>query len=170
MSLTLFLAQFIGWMLLAVGASLLFQGKVFIRALSDITENRTTLFMVGMALYLGGVAIVLTHNIWRGGVLTVVVTLIGWALILRGAASMFMPGHSMTRVIRGCKVEEFSWPMGSSSSSSAQAWSGRVFRAERKGARSPPRPAPSAAVSPAESRPIAASATISSRIAGAGLI
>jgi len=112
MSLTSFLAQFIGWMLLAVGASLLFQGKVFIKTLSDITENRSTLFMVGMALYLGGVAIVLANNIWRGGVLTVVVTLLGWVLILRGLASMFMPGHSMTRVIRACKVEEFSWLYG----------------------------------------------------------
>lgn len=112
MSLTLYLAQFIGWMLLAVGASLLFQGKVFIKALSDITENRSTLFMVGMALYLSGIAIVLTHNIWRGDVLTVVVTLIGWVLILRGVASMFMPGQSMARVIRACKVEEYSWLYG----------------------------------------------------------
>ena len=112
MALTSFLAQFIGLMLLAVGASLVFQGKVFIKALSDITENRSTLFMVGMVLYLGGVAIVLTHNIWRGGLLTVAVTLIGWVLILRGIASMFMPGHSMTRVIRFCRVEEFSWLYG----------------------------------------------------------
>ena len=112
MILTLFLAKLIGLMLLAVGASLLFQGKVFIQVLWDITENRATLFMVGMALYLGGAAIVLTHNIWSGGLLTVAITLIGWALVLRGVASMFLPSHSMTRVIRMFKVEEFAWLYG----------------------------------------------------------
>ena len=112
MSLTFFLARFIGLMLLAVGASLLFQGKVFMTVLTDITENRSTLFMVGMVLYLGGVAIVLTHNVWSGGPPTVVITLIGWVLILRGVASMFLPGQSMTRIIRVFKVEEFSWLYG----------------------------------------------------------
>jgi hypothetical protein len=112
MALTFFLAQFIGLMLLAVGASLLFQSKVFMKVLTDITENRSTLFMVGMVLYLGGIAIVLTHNIWSAGPLTVVITLIGWVLILRGVASMFLPGQSMTRMIRVFKVEEFSWLYG----------------------------------------------------------
>lgn len=40
--------------------------------------------------------------------------------------------------------------MGFSSLSSAHAWSGRVFRAESKGARSPPGPAPPVAVAPAD--------------------
>jgi hypothetical protein len=112
MNLTFFLAQFIGLMLLAVGASLLFQGKVFMKVLTDITENRSALFMVGMVLYLGGVAMVLNHNIWSGGPLVVVITLIGWVLTLRGVASMFMAGHSITRMIRVFKVEEFSWLYG----------------------------------------------------------
>jgi len=109
MTLTHFLAQFIGLMLLAVGASLLFQRKVFLQVLFDIIENRSILFMVGMVLYLGGFAIVLTHNKWSGGVLTVAITLIGWVLILRGLASMFMPGQSITRVIRVFRVEGLSW-------------------------------------------------------------
>ena len=112
MDSTYFIAQFIGLMLLSVGASLFFQGKVFMKALNDITENRSILFMVGIVLYLGGVAIVLTHNIWNAGFLSTVITLIGWILILRGVASMFMPGQSMTRTVCMFKVEEFSWAYG----------------------------------------------------------
>lgn len=112
MPLTHFLAQLIGLLLLSIGVSLLFQGKVFMKALNDITENRTTLFMVGVVLFFCGLSIVLAHNIWNAGFLSLVITLIGWVLILRGLASMFIPGHGITRMVRWFKVEEFSWAYG----------------------------------------------------------
>ena len=112
MDATYFIAQFIELMLLSVGASMLFQGKVFMKVLNDITENRSTLFMVGIVLFLGGASIVLVHNVWNAGFLSLIVTLIGWVLIIRDLASMFMPGHSITRMVRWFKVEEFSWAYG----------------------------------------------------------
>jgi hypothetical protein len=109
METTHFLAQIIGLLLLSVGASLLFQKPVFIKVLNDLTGNRSALFMIGVLLLLAGLAIVLTHNIWTGGLLTVSITLIGWILILRGLASMFVPGDGVLHMIRWCKVDEFSW-------------------------------------------------------------
>jgi len=112
MPLTYFLAQLIGLLLLSIGVSILFQGKVFIKVLNDITENRTTLFMVGVVLLLSGLLVVLSHNIWNAGFLPLVVTVCGWVLILRGLVSMFVPGHGVTRMVRWFKVEEFSWAYG----------------------------------------------------------
>jgi hypothetical protein len=112
MSLTFFLAQLIGLLLLSIGASMLFQGKVFIKVLSDITENRTTLFMVGVVLFLSGVSIVLTHNVWNAGFLSLVITLIGWNMTLNGLACMFMPDHSITSLYRALKVEKFTAAYG----------------------------------------------------------
>jgi hypothetical protein len=112
MPLTYFLAQLIGLLLLSMGASMLFQKKVFMNVLNDITENRATLFMVGVVLFLCGLSIVLTHNIWNAGFLSLVITLIGWVLILRGLACLFMPGHSITRIMQLLKVEEFCWAYG----------------------------------------------------------
>jgi hypothetical protein len=109
MAATRFLAELIGLLQLSLGVSLLFQKAVFIKVLTDLTANRSALFMVGVLLLLAGLAIVLTHNIWTGGVLTIAITLIGWILILRGLASMFLPGDGMPRMIRWCKVEELSW-------------------------------------------------------------
>jgi hypothetical protein len=60
-------------------------------------------------LSLAGVAIVLAHNILTGGPLTIAITLIGWILILRGVASMFVPGDGGFRMIRWCRVEEQFW-------------------------------------------------------------
>ena len=109
MPLTLFLAQLIGLLLLATGALMLFQGKVFIKAVNDMTENRTTLFMVGVVLFTSGVSIVLAHNVWNAGLLSLVVTFIGWVLIARGLLCMFVPSHGITRLFRAVKLEEFLW-------------------------------------------------------------
>jgi hypothetical protein len=109
MPLTYFLARLIGLFLLSIGASLLFQKKVFIKVLNDVTENRTTLFTFGVILFVCGLSIVLSHNIWNAGFLPLIITLIGWVLTLRGVSSMFIPGDNMARMIRWLKVEELSW-------------------------------------------------------------
>src|SRR5260370_29076380 len=93
MGSTYFLAQLIGLLLLSVGASMLFQKTVFMNVLNDVTGDRTSLFMVGVILLLSGLSVVLTHNIWNSGFLPLVITLIGWVLILRGILSMFVPGR-----------------------------------------------------------------------------
>ena len=97
MSLTLFLAQFIGWMLLAVGASLP-SGQGLHQGVLGVTQTARRCSSSAWPSISAASRSVLTHNIWRGGVLTVVVTLIGWALILRGAACpMFHAGPRRER-------------------------------------------------------------------------
>ncbi|MFZ2804594.1 MAG: hypothetical protein WA001_05215 [Patescibacteria group bacterium] len=112
MPLTSFLAQLIGLLLLASGAFMLFQSKVFIKILNDMTENRTTLFMVGVAVFMGGASIVLTHNVWNAGLLPLVVTLMGWIWVLHGLACIFAPNHGITRLFRAFNVEKYCWAYG----------------------------------------------------------
>jgi hypothetical protein len=109
MASTYFLAQLIGLLLLSVGASMLLRKTLFLKALNDITGNSTSLFMAGIVLLVLGLSLVLTHNIWHAGFLPLVITLIGWILILRGIVSMFVPGDGIARMIRWFRVEEFSW-------------------------------------------------------------
>jgi hypothetical protein len=108
MTSTVFLARLIGLFLLSVDASVLFQKAMFMAVLNNLTENRTSLFMVGVVLLLCGLSVVLTHNVWNDGFLPLVVTLIGWVLILRGVISMFVPGDGVARMIRWARVDEFS--------------------------------------------------------------
>jgi hypothetical protein len=80
---------------------MLFQKTVFMKVLNDITGNRSSLFVVGVILLLSGLSEVLTHNIWNAGFPPLVITLIGWVLILRGIVSMFVPGDGIARMISG---------------------------------------------------------------------
>jgi hypothetical protein len=95
--------------LLVVGASVLLQRAVFIAVLNDLIENRTALFMTGLVLLLLGLFVVLVHNVWNAGFLPLILTLIGWLLVLRGLLSMFVPGHEIARLVRLLKFDEFSW-------------------------------------------------------------
>jgi hypothetical protein len=49
-----------------------------------LLRSRDLMLIAGSFNLASGLAIVLGHNVWSGGALTVVVTLIGWLVALRG--------------------------------------------------------------------------------------
>ena len=54
-----------------------------------------------------GLAIVLTHNVWSGGALPILVTLLGWGSLLKGIFSLLLPPVLESRVfIVGLRYEQ----------------------------------------------------------------
>jgi hypothetical protein len=51
---------------------------------TTLAHNPTAMFLGGIMTLVAGLAIVLGHNVWSGGVLPVVVTLIGWVTLVKG--------------------------------------------------------------------------------------
>ena len=43
-----------------------------------------------MITVIAGLAMVLSHNVWSGGAVTVIVTLIGWIALTKGALLLFL--------------------------------------------------------------------------------
>ena len=54
-----------------------------------------------------GLAIVLGHNVWSGGALAVVVTLFGWAALLKGVSLLLVPSAQMAAAYKGLGFERF---------------------------------------------------------------
>jgi len=51
------------------------------------------MFIVGVITLAAGLAMVLAHNIWSGGALVVVVTVVGWVTLIKGLSFLFLsPG------------------------------------------------------------------------------
>jgi hypothetical protein len=88
---TIFLSKLIGLFLLLVGLSMLIQGQAMAETADGIMHDRPLVYMVGMLTLAGGLAMVLTHNRWSGGALAVVVTILGWILLLKGVLLLFLP-------------------------------------------------------------------------------
>ena len=88
--LTVYLARLIGLFTLAVIAGFLLRGPSGIDATVADAPLMLCYAMIAIAL---GLAIVLAHNVWSGGALPVVVTLVGWAILVKGATLLFLaPG------------------------------------------------------------------------------
>ena len=49
------------------------------------------IFIVGIMTLAAGLAMVLAHNIWSGGALAVVVTLVGWITLIKSLLFLFLP-------------------------------------------------------------------------------
>ncbi|WP_281932718.1 hypothetical protein [Methylocystis iwaonis] len=62
--------------------------------------------MIGASFNLaGGLAIVLGHNIWHGGALPVVITLIGWFVTLRGGIWSVLPQEKLVKFYEAMHFE-----------------------------------------------------------------
>jgi hypothetical protein len=63
--------------------------------------------MLGTA---AGMAIVLAHQMWSGGPLPVVVTLLGWVILIRGVVLLLLPPPATVRLVEWFRFDEFFYP------------------------------------------------------------
>src|SRR5262249_18009083 len=82
--------KLIGPILLISGIAMLINRKSFDALANEILRSDLLIFVFG-AIDLGlGLALVLTHNLWVGD-WRIIITLLGWLMIVRGAARMLIP-------------------------------------------------------------------------------
>ena len=65
------------------------------------------LFVAGLITLSIGLAIVLGHNIWSGGVLPVVITLFGWIQLIRGLIFLLAPPDALASLSEHMDFEKF---------------------------------------------------------------
>jgi hypothetical protein len=62
-----------------------------VEMVNQLVHSPAILFMVALITVAAGLAMVLSHNVWEGGALPVVVTLIGWMALIKGLLFLFVP-------------------------------------------------------------------------------
>lgn len=98
---TLFLARWIGLYCLVIAAAMLLQGPVFIATARALAADPPLVMVAGVFTLFLGLAMVLLHNIWRGGPLPVVITLVSWATLLKGVALTVVPPATVATLYAG---------------------------------------------------------------------
>lgn len=90
MELSLFLAQLFGLTLMIFTVIAMFRPVLITVAMRDLRPYSFLMLMAGFIGIVGGIAIIISHNIWefswRG-----VVTLFGWASLLKGITYVAFP-------------------------------------------------------------------------------
>jgi len=93
-SRTLFLSRLIGLYCILIGLSMMTRGQATVETVTGLLQNSAMTLILGVITLAAGLAMVLAHNIWSGGALAVVVTLVGWMALTKSLFFLFLP-HEM---------------------------------------------------------------------------
>jgi hypothetical protein len=89
--LTNYLAKLLGlWAVVAVGA-MVANRDATIAVIGALFADPALMWITGIFMLLIGLAIVLIHNRWSGSTPIVVVTIIGWLVLLKGLTFVCLP-------------------------------------------------------------------------------
>jgi hypothetical protein len=85
--LTVFLARFIGLFTVVLVVALLVRGSATVEA---AVADGPVMLVYAIISLAAGLAMILGHNVWSGGALPVVVTLVGWLILAKGLMLLFV--------------------------------------------------------------------------------
>jgi hypothetical protein len=68
--------------------------------------DRPLMFTYAIISLAIGLAMILGHNVWSGGVLPVVVTLVGWMILAKGLLLLFVTPDALTRLFERMQYGE----------------------------------------------------------------
>jgi len=90
MPTSIFIAKLLGPVFVIVGVALPLRAQAFRTMLQEFIRSPILLYLAGFFGLLGGLALVLTHNVW---VLNwrLIITLIGWVTIVRAVVTILRP-------------------------------------------------------------------------------
>ena len=103
--LTVFLAKLLGLYCIVLTLAMITRKQSAIATIKALIASPPLLLFVEVIGLAGGLAMVIGHNIWSGGVLPVVITLLGWLMTIRGAALLALSPAATMKVFEALHYE-----------------------------------------------------------------
>jgi vacuolar-type H+-ATPase subunit I/STV1 len=92
---TIFLARALGLYCIILATAIFLRRDTFAATANALIADAPLVLVVGVFTVFVGVAMVLLHNLWSGGVLPVIITLVGWATLIKGVLLLAFPPASV---------------------------------------------------------------------------
>jgi hypothetical protein len=96
---TAFLARLLGLFTLIVAVSIGLHRTQTLLTVGMMVQSAPLMMVLGFIGLAAGLAMVLAHNVWKGGLLPVIVTLAGWVILLRGVVILALPHPAMVELV-----------------------------------------------------------------------
>ncbi len=87
---TTFLGRLIGLYCVLCSLSMISHRQATAATANALIHNPPMLFIVAVITLVAGLALILGHNVWSGGVLPFIVTLVGWITLIKGLLFLFL--------------------------------------------------------------------------------
>jgi hypothetical protein len=97
----MFLGRLIGLYSVLVSLAMMANRQVTLDMITALLHNPPVLFLSAIIAVSVGLALVLGHNIWSGGAVPLIVTLVGWLTLLKGLLLLFLPPAEAPEVFLG---------------------------------------------------------------------
>ncbi len=81
---TIYLGRLIGLYCVLIALCMISHKQATVDTMTALVHDAPVLFFVSITAMVAGLAIVLAHNVWSGGALPVLVTLVGWISLTKG--------------------------------------------------------------------------------------
>jgi hypothetical protein len=105
---TPFLGKLVGLYCIAVSLSIFAHAHQTVEIMKAMLQEPPLLYLAGLLGVTAGLAIVLAHNIWSGGTLPIIVTLFGWAALIKGIFLLVLSPELESRLfIAGFRFEQY---------------------------------------------------------------
>jgi hypothetical protein len=108
--LTTFLSKLIGLFFILVSLAMVSHKQATLETITALLHDPPALLAIAMIALSAGLAIVLGHNVSSGGALPVIVTLVGWLILIRGLVLLFLSPGTVVGLFRMFHFEQlFYW-------------------------------------------------------------
>ena len=105
---TVFLSRLIGIYCILVSLAMAVTKEATIAIVVALVHDAPVLYILGLIVVAAGLAMVLSHNVWTGGALPVIVTLVGWLALIKGLLFLFLPPATAVGILFwGLAYEQF---------------------------------------------------------------
>jgi hypothetical protein len=102
---TVFLARLIGLYCLVIAFALTAHKQSSLTTLDAIVHSPDIVMITGLIALLVGLAMVIGHNIWSGGVPSVLVTIVGWITLIRSVLLLLLPADVLGFLYDAMRVD-----------------------------------------------------------------
>ena len=95
MVMSIFLAKLIGLLYLLIGFGVFINKGYYKEVFEKMLKNEVFAFFGGVLSFVAGCAIISAHNLWVGD-WTLIITLFGWAAVIKGALLLLVPRFQLS--------------------------------------------------------------------------
>jgi len=104
---SLLCAQITGLSLVAVSAAMLSRPRGMITMVERLLENPPIMYVLGVVQLVGGLTMVLTQDPTSGANLPLVLSLVGWWLLIRGGMLMFVSPEALWSLVDSIELPKY---------------------------------------------------------------
>ena len=104
--LTIFLAKLLGLYCIVVALAMMIRKQSTVATIQALLRDPPLLLFVEVLGLAAGLAMIVGHNIWSGGALPVLITLLGWVLTIRSAGFLALSPAAVSKLVKVLRYEE----------------------------------------------------------------